>query len=279
MTEQMTPNISRLEYPSRTLPPFSHTNSYLIYSDGNAALVDPGFYSQASLEHLLQTLESTNNHLTSILLTHTHPDHQEGIALIENILDIPVFVHKLEQYRAKAKRLQLLEENFVLGDLKLEVLFTPGHSPGHVSFYLPSKEIALVGDVVAGYGSTWIGLPDGNYNDYFRSLELLNSLKLTCLAPGHGPIIAHPYKKLKEVKQHRLRRLEQVYKALEKEHHLDALCLEVYPELSPEMEAAAKGSLLALLAKLQEDDVIENLGQNWQGPYQRTTPNKDDFFT
>jgi endoribonuclease LACTB2 len=267
VVEAISAHCQRLEFPSHTFPPFTHTNSYLIYSDGRAALVDPGFYEQDSLETFLKTLETTN--LKTILLTHTHPDHQEGIALIETLFpEIPVYVHPLEYHRVKAKNICGFAKTVAVGSLQLEVLFTPGHSPGHVSFYLPQDKVALVGDMVAGYGSTWIGLPDGNYNHYFASLEKLKALKCSVLAPGHGPVIFTPDEKLEEVKAHRLKRLEQVYKALEHPLNLQALGLEVYPNVDPEVQSAIEGSLLALLEKLEDDGLVENIGQDRQGPFQ-----------
>ena len=268
--ETITSSILRLELPSHTFPPFSHTNSYLICSQGQAVLVDPGFYEPQSLERVLETLKETQCYLEAILLTHAHPDHQEGISWVEAAFpEIRVYVHKLEKDLVKARNIQILRTAFLVGGLTLEVLFTPGHSPGHVSFYLPSRKVALVGDVVAGYGSTWIGVPDGNLNDYFASLETLKNLDLAYLAPGHGQVINQPYKKLTEVKERRLKRLEQVLAALESLLSLDELRTQVYPDLKPELQRAANSSLLALLDKLEQDLRVRNFGVSTLGPFGR----------
>lgn len=261
--EQLHTNLWRLECPSHTLPPFTHTNSYLMFSQGQAAVVDPGFYEQEALEIILQTLESTNSRLTSILLTHTHPDHQEGIRFLESVFPgIPVYVHELEQTQVKANQVMTLGEFFVIGDLELEVIFTPGHSPGHVSFYF--QDTAMVGDIVAGYGSTWIGWPDGNYKQYFASLEKLKALNCNILAPAHGPMIQHPIEKLEAVAKHRLQRLEQVYMALEQPMELYQLAQAVYPDLAASFQSAIKGSLLALLEKLLEENRVEKIDDRYK---------------
>jgi endoribonuclease LACTB2 len=268
-SEYISPSIIRLELPSHTVAPFSHTNSYLIFNKGHAVLVDPGFYEESALARVLETLKTIQCQLEAILLTHSHPDHQEGISLVEaSFPEMPVYVHSLEQHLVKARTIKRLQETYLVGDLTLTVLFTPGHSPGHVSFYLPSETVALVGDVVAGYGSTWIGVPDGDLNHYFASLEHLRQLDLTLLAPGHGPMVKNPYDKLTEVKQHRLQRLEQVVAALVSPLTLDDLCRQVYPDLKPELQSAASSSLLALLAKLEGDFKVRNMGSNFTGPYQ-----------
>ena len=240
----------------------------MIFNAGQAALIDPGFYDQSSFGEILAALETTKSTLKTILLTHTHLDHQEGISLIqEHFRDIPIYVHNLEKAQVRGHNLQVLGPNVSLGSINLQVLFTPGHSPGHVSFYLPDEKIALVGDMVAGFGSTWIGLPDGNYGDYFSSLESLNTLELETLAPGHGPLIYNPYEKLTQVKAHRLKRLEQVLEALENPLDLTTLRQHVYPALPATMTRAAEGSLLALLERLEGEKKIQNI----QGLYQKTS--------
>jgi endoribonuclease LACTB2 len=265
----ITTGVTRLELPAHTLPPFTHTNSYIIASEGEAVLIDPGFYEETSLEVIIKALQG--NVLKAILLTHTHPDHIEGLSLVrERYPDVPVYVHAVElrklQELGKLQELSNLqhvnvktlnaETSFYVGSLELCPIFTPGHSPGHLSFYLPSTKLALVGDVVAGFGSIWIGTPDGNINHYFRSLETLSRLELAALAPGHGEVITEPYTKLAEVKEHRLQRLVQVKDALHQPLSLADLREIVYPDPDPRLGTLAQQSLLALLEKLESDEAV-----------------------
>ncbi len=264
--QSITNNVTRLELPAHTLPPFTHINTYLVASDGEAVLVDPGFYNEDALELVIKTLQ--NNSLKAILLTHTHPDHVEGIPLVrQHYPKVPIYVHDVEINQVlHYSNVQSLaaDKAFVVGSLELHPVFTPGHSPGHLSFYLPSEKLALVGDMVAGFGSIWIGTPDGNISNYFRSLETLGHLDLVAIAPGHGAVITEPYQKLAEVKEHRLQRLAQVRSALKaRPLTLTELLGVVYPDIDARLQELAELSLLALLEKLEQDKVVSNQAGRW----------------
>lgn len=265
MTELIAEGITRLELPARTLPPFTHINSYIVAHDKKAILIDPGFYEENSLEIIKQTMQDSR--LESIVLTHTHPDHIEGISLVRKVYPAaPIYVHELELVKvAHFQNVHALEMNkpLVVGRLELQLIFTSGHSPGHVSFYEPHSNLALVGDMVAGFGSIWIGTPDGNMNDYFESLEKLKALSAVALAPGHGNVIHNVHQKLDEVKHHRLQRLEQVITTLTtKPLTLSELRLQIYPEIDERMTTLAEQSLLALLEKLEQDSKVSKTTNN-----------------
>jgi glyoxylase-like metal-dependent hydrolase (beta-lactamase superfamily II) len=258
--EKLNDCVTRLELRAHTLPPFTHVNSYTVASDGEAILIDPGFYEESSLEPVSKTLEGQT--FKAIVLTHTHPDHVEGIELVrQSYPNAPICVHANEVDRVEEYvNVQILDiaQSFFVGGLELRPIFTPGHSPGHVSFYLPKSRLAIVGDMVAGFGSIWIGTPEGNVNDYFKSLEALGKLELEMLAPGHGDVMTEPYKKLAEVKEHRLQRLEQVRVALKNRPlTLGELQQVIYPDIDPRITTLAERSLLALLEKLEQDRIIE----------------------
>lgn len=270
--EQIAAGVYRLELPSETLPPFTHTNSYLIADGGVGMLVDPGFHEEKSLKAVQDALELAGvKLLKAILLTHTHPDHIGGLAMVQRAFeDIPVYVHPNELSRLEAKSVQALNagRTLTVGNKTLLSVFTPGHSPGHLSYYLEAETLALVGDMAAGHGSTWIGLPEGDIDDYLTSIDALRVLKVSILGPGHGKLITDPYNKLNEVRQHRLERLEQVYRALEpRELSLSELREAVYPGVHEDLKNLAEYSLLALLKKLMNDMRVLHLGKDEQGPY------------
>jgi len=272
--QRISASVVKLELPSHTLPPFAHTNSFVVHNQGVGVLVDAGFYEEASLRLIKDALATLNvSFLKALLLTHTHPDHIEGIALLRGAYpDLPIYVHAHEFMQVEAfGNIKILNEarNFMVGDTLIQSVFTPGHSPGHLSFYLPDESLAIVGDLLAGKGSTWIGKPEGSMNDYLASLERIRALKLTHLAAGHGDTMLDPYNKLNEVRQHRLARLEQVLSAFEghKTRLLIDIRKHVYPDVPELMTAIADSSLLALLEKLMLDRKIMHLGDDELGPY------------
>ena len=272
MLEQLAPGVWRLVLPSQTLPPFTTTNSYLVADGGVGVLVDPGFHEHESLSKVTEALEAA--HVTffkAVLLTHSHQDHVAGLPLLhERWPDLAVYVHPNELSRLETPNLQALnpERTLTVGNKTLRTIFTPGHSPGHLSFYLEDAKLALVGDVLAGKGSTWVGVPEGDVADYLDSVDTLRGLKLTTLGPGHGEMLGDPYTKLNEARRHRLERLEQVYQALEsKPLTLSELREAVYPGVHEELAKFTEYSLLALLKKLMEDMRVLHLGDSEMGPY------------
>ena len=274
-TERVAPGILRLPLPSRTLPPFDHTNSYVVSDGGVGVLVDAGSDTPEAVEAVKRALEEANvMFLKAILLTHTHSDHVAGVARVQaHFGDPPVYVHPLELGRLTeggTKNVRALpgDRTLTVGDKTVRALHTPGHSPGHLSFYLPETRTLLAGDVVAGEGSTWVGLPEGDVADFLRTVAGLLELPLLAIGPGHGPVVTHPKEKLEEIRAHRLAREGQVVGALEGASlTLTDLRRAVYPELYSELENMAERSLLAHLKKLMNEMRVLHLSEDESGPY------------
>jgi ribonuclease/clavin/mitogillin len=258
--ERLADHLWRLALPSRTLPPFDHTNSYVIAAAGEGLLVDLGADDPAVLAVLPQVLAALGvSAVHALLLTHTHPDHCAGAEAFQRRFGVPVYVHPSEQQRLPFQTQPLGDDQKVaLGDLDVRALHTPGHSPGHLAFWLPWAEVVLVGDLLAAQGSTWVGVPEGDVAAYLASLARLSALPSRLLAPGHGEIVRDPAQRLAEVRQHRLEREAQVLAALGAEALTPSeLRTRVYPELHPkahpELAEMAERSLQAHLDKLQDE--------------------------
>lgn len=269
--EQLSPSVWRLPVATATLPPYDHVNTYLIASNGVGAIVDPGSPEAAAQPAIDALLDGAGVRLLKlVLLTHTHPDHVEGLpALLARHPDTPVYLHGAEAagLEEEARVVRLSDgRRLTVGDSLVEVVHTPGHSPGHLTFVCES--VALVGDLVAGSGSSWVGLPGGDVAAYLRSLERVAALHPDLLGPGHGPIVEDPASKLQEAAAHRVERERQVLAALAAGSvDLAGLRALLYPDLDPGIHALAEGSLLAHLGKLMGEMKVVHLGEDEQGPY------------
>lgn len=177
-------------------------NTYLIVGEvtKEVALVDPSFDSQKILEDIAENGYS----LRYILNTHAHFDHIIGNAFFAEKTGAPIALHRddLELLRALPEQGKLynfeatpspeptifLEEgqSLILGDTKIEVLFTPGHAPGHVTFVV--GETALVGDVLFANSIGRTDLPGGSLETLLHSIRtrLLTLPDTTQVLPGHG---------------------------------------------------------------------------------------------
>lgn len=272
---RLSEHVWRLPLATATLPPYDHVNAYLVASNGVGALIDPGAPepgSQAAIDALLAA-EGVRL-LKLALLTHTHADHVGGLpALLARHPELPVYLHGAEAdaLTTTATKVRLPDDaKLTVGDAVVRVLHTPGHSPGHLSFEVDG--LAIVGDLVAGSGSSWVGLPGGDVATYLRSLERLAAERPELLAPGHGPVIRDPQRKLAEAADHRLARERQLLDALSGAGPASSLALaqlreRLYPDLDPRAEALADGSILAHLVKLMAEMKVVHLGDGPDGPY------------
>ena len=186
-----------------TLGPLQ-TNCYLVAGDGRrATVIDPAWNG----EEIADAAASEGYEIGRILLTHAHFDHVGGLAALKKATGAPVYIHQdavpmLRDAPAAASAFglsleqppepdELLEAGQIVtvGDLRFHVLFTPGHAPGHVSFYLPEDEAVFDGDVLFRQGIGRTDFPDSDHETLLRAIrrELLVLPDETRVFPGHGP--------------------------------------------------------------------------------------------
>ncbi len=139
--------------------------SYLLIcrETGDAAIVDP-----TEAYPLLEELTKHKARLTTILCTHHHHDHVDGIdALLHEFQDVKVVCHSSDRYRINAANYSVEDDDtVVLGNLQGKVIYTPGHTKGSVC-YLFSEHL-FAGDTLFGAGCG--RLFEGDAGQMFRSL-------------------------------------------------------------------------------------------------------------
>lgn len=176
-------------------------NCYFIYNEENLLIVDPG-----NDAHLIkQFITESGRKPQAILLTHTHYDHIGALEEIRQTYQIPVYVSPAEQAWLKDPQLNLsgagniicqeAEHEFeltdyTLGGMTFNVVATPGHSPGGVSFIFPSDRFVVTGDALFGGSIGRTDLPQGNHEQLLASIqtELFTLPDDYEVYPGHrGP--------------------------------------------------------------------------------------------
>jgi len=137
--------------------------SYLLGDPNSreAAVVDP-----SNAEEIIARLRQGRWHLRAILLTHGHPDHTAGCPRLLETFPVPVWAHPAEEV-LETQRLEDGAE-VVLGEMRIQALHTPGHTPGSTCFLVEDK--LLSGDTIflAGAGNCKFG---GNVADLFQSFQ------------------------------------------------------------------------------------------------------------
>lgn len=196
-----------LQIQSFTFNPVQE-NTYVLYNEkGAACIIDPGCYFSSEEQALKGFMESHN--LTPVLLlnTHCHLDHIFGNRFVQKTWNLTLHLHPAEKQLLELGpvqgqmwqlpfdnyngELKYLEEgdSVRLGDETLDVLFTPGHSPGSICFYSKAHKFIIDGDVLFNGSVGRTDLPGG----YFKTLEQSIKTKLYTLPEdvivysGHGP--------------------------------------------------------------------------------------------
>jgi glyoxylase-like metal-dependent hydrolase (beta-lactamase superfamily II) len=179
-------------------------NCYIVRAPGSdrAVIVDPGEEAERILG-ALQALEITT--VDAILLTHTHFDHVGAVAEVARATGAPVYVPELEAEilanindyvrfpgfgpfeSYNAEQTVAGGETLELAGLTFEVTFTPGHSPGHVSYAVPEDDALFSGDVLFQGSVGRVDLPGGDWPTLLASIESLLTAYSpdTTVYPGH----------------------------------------------------------------------------------------------
>jgi endoribonuclease LACTB2 len=258
-------------FPVRTptKPPATHTNCYLVGLK-EFVVIDPASpdeEEQRALAACVDELLAEGRTFREIILTHLHPDHVGGVnALAEHLgQNTKVAAHRLtaEALAGTIRVDRLIEDEGLIelaGEpaLRLRALHTPGHARGHLCFYEERTGALLTGDNVVGLGSVLIDPPEGNMQDYLRSLERLRALpNLTVLFGAHGPAIGGPRAKIEEYIAHRLERETKILAAVrEGLASPREIVARVYTDVHPKAHAMAERAVLAHLLKLQADNLV-----------------------
>jgi hydroxyacylglutathione hydrolase len=186
-------------FPWRALTE-NNCNSYLI--DGTfKILIDPGH--QHLFGEMVTSLRSMDIQLEDIDIvvgSHAHPDHIEAFQSFSS-LSTMITMGELEYRYVQEKAAHFLgfdlQPDFLLtegklraGMTELEVIGTPGHSPGSICLYWPQHKALFAGDVIFEQGVGRTDLPGGSGEQLKESIQRLSSRDIELLLPGHGNIIS-----------------------------------------------------------------------------------------
>jgi glyoxylase-like metal-dependent hydrolase (beta-lactamase superfamily II) len=177
-------------------------NCFLVRAQGSDRLVviDPG----EEAERILAKAAEMGGDVEAILLTHTHFDHVGAVAAVARATGVPVYCPEIEvpvladlnSYvlpgfgpfeSYDADRTVSGGETLELAGLSLEVIFTPGHSPGHVTYSARGEDAIFSGDVLFQGSVGRVDLPGGDWPTLARSIQTLldSHPDQTVVHPGH----------------------------------------------------------------------------------------------
>lgn len=178
------------------------TNCYIVYDENNALIIDPG----GEPEKVIEFIKKAKVMPQSILLTHAHFDHIGAVDYLRKYFQIDVYLHEAEadwlsdpslnrstaftrqevitsppEYYLKPGKLSISSFSF-------DIIHTPGHSPGSVTFIFEADNFVVSGDVLFQQGIGRTDLPGGNMNELVNSIQnhLYQLDDSYIVYPGHG---------------------------------------------------------------------------------------------
>lgn len=185
-------------------------NTYILHDETNeSVIIDAGCISDSEKKQLQQYILENNLTVKHLLNTHLHLDHQFGNKFIFDTYQIAPEAHHEDEFllenvvaQARSYGFQInesaqkignyIDENqeIVFGNSILKVIHVPGHSPGHLAFYLEAEEAIFVGDVLFKGSIGRSDLPKGDFATLIRSIKnkLMPLPDSTVVYSGHGPI-------------------------------------------------------------------------------------------
>jgi hydroxyacylglutathione hydrolase len=178
-------------------------NTFVLRRDGGdkALIVDPG----DEAPRILEVVRETGAEVEAILLTHTHFDHVGAVADVARATNAPVYCPELEvPILADINRYMRFPglgpfesydadetvaggERLELAGLAIDVIFVPGHSPGHVAYSIAAEQVVFSGDVLFQGSVGRTDLPGGDWPTLLASIgRLVDTLEPeTTVYPGH----------------------------------------------------------------------------------------------
>ena len=191
-----------------TFNAFSENTFIVSDNTKECIIIDPGCYNQHEKNELAKYV--TDNNLKPVMLinTHCHIDHifgnkfaaeKWGLELQINKLELRILesstdvakLYGFENYEKSPNAKIFLNEHdeIKFGESKLDILFTPGHSPGHIAFHSAKDKVLISGDVLFNNSIGRTDLPGGNYDTLIKSIKekILLLEDETIVFCGHGP--------------------------------------------------------------------------------------------
>jgi glyoxylase-like metal-dependent hydrolase (beta-lactamase superfamily II) len=183
-------------------------NTYLLYNEHNdCIIIDPGCYFEEEREVLASFIQSKNLNPVLLLNTHCHLDHVFGNKFVAEKYGLIPHIHPLEKklleyaptsglmynlpFDNYTGELAYIHEGSILklGEDELVAIFTPGHSPGSLSFYCKKQLFIISGDVLFQRSVGRTDLPGGDHATLILSIQekLMILPDETVVYSGHGP--------------------------------------------------------------------------------------------
>lgn len=242
--------------------PLGYLNSYLVQGDKGCLLVDTGWNTDEAFQQLVEQLKALGlslNDISTVVITHVHPDHYGLAGRIKQNCPTRFAFHLWEKALIESRYINFAElqskigrfllshgiperdvasfqtasqptldyvsvawpdevlyggETLDIGDFHLEVLWTPGHAPGHICLYEPTRRLLFAGDhilpTITPNVSYHLQSGSNPLGDYLNSLQQLRRLPVDLILPAHEHVFTDLEPRIDQIVSHHEERKQQV---------------------------------------------------------------------
>lgn len=204
-----------LQIKTFTFNPFME-NTYLLYDESKEAVIfDPGCYEKYEQVELDKFIEQEALKVSHLVNTHCHIDHVLGNAYVKRKYGVPLYIHQndhpvLKSVAAYAPNYgfagyEEVQPDFYLsekdklkfGNTTMDILFVPGHAPGHLVFYHAPTGICIAGDTLFQGSIGRTDLPGGDHQTLIDAIkeQMFTLPDNTKVYPGHGAMTTIGFEK------------------------------------------------------------------------------------
>jgi len=184
-------------------------NTFILWDNtADCIIIDPGCYEKNEELELVDFINKNNLNPVKLINTHCHIDHILGNKFVSEKWDLELYMNKIDlpllegagdiakmygfkNYKGSPYPKHYLEEGDILefGESKLEILFTPGHAPGHICLFNKEGSFIVSGDVLFNGSVGRTDLPGGDFDTLIESIKtkLMTLQDETIVYCGHGP--------------------------------------------------------------------------------------------
>jgi glyoxylase-like metal-dependent hydrolase (beta-lactamase superfamily II) len=329
---KIAPGIYQIQIPLATslIADLSPMNAYLIEGRSGWVLIDTGWntpIAQRALDSAFESLGLTFKDISSIIITHSHPDHMGQAGRIKQLSPkTQIMMHHLESALMKSRYINsresdekmsalLREHGLPEGDFELsgsfampalefvnsappdevfyggeilpaglyntEVIWTPGHSSGHICLYEPENRILFSGDhilpSITPNISYYTGSGDNPLGDYHCSLNKLINLPVTLVCPGHENSFADLKSRIEAILEHHRQRESEIQKAIDGQSRSAYQIARLISWNLPGQKWEQFPPMQKRLAITETISHLEHL--RWQGKLRKFTRNNQFFYS
>ncbi len=250
---------TRVRAPNPSVFTGRGTNTYVL---GGSSLVciDPGPEDDQHLGAILDAAQGRGGDITTILLTHSHPDHRPLARRLAE--ETGATVHCFDPTAGEEHAHAMADGDVVrIDDLELVAIHTPGHTRDHLCFFDPAARTLYSGDHILNGTTSVVHPGEGDMTDYLESLRRVRALQPLTILPGHGERVDDAGALIDEYIAHRLEREAQVLAAAQGRPAFTPMDLvpALYAAYPIEVYPLAAWTVQAHLDKLVRDGRIDRI--------------------